>query len=1030
MKETWKRLIALTLSLALILALLPLNGEESAYAVGSYGRVTKNGTRVRKQPDSSNYWFKLDTGFVCTVLGTENEGGYTWYKVKTQHPDQSKTNTYTGFIRGDCFEPLTEEEAQAWEANPVQPTWATSAPTSAATATATATVTASDAAEAKDDTTPTPTPTPAAGGSLGMGRITASGVNFRQTEGGPVYEKLDRDTLVEVLSVPSVIDTAHWYQVRYNGRVGYIQAPFLQVLGTSVTATPTPGQTAPATGGYIKLVKSSANLRDGAGGKVKAQWEKTGEVRPIAGATVKKRGYTWYPISNNGVILFVRGDCVEVVSSMETNTASTATATPTPAAATAAPSGYVRMTKANVNLRLMPAGDTFKQLAKNSVYAYLNVVNQDGYAWYYVQVDNTRGYVRGDCVQLCDQNGNDVTVTAAPTNTTSTVTATPTAAPSANGYIRLIEDKVNLRVKPAGKTQEQLPMGLILALTGSPVRSGNYTWYPVTAPSGRTGYLRSDCVMECDKDGNASGATTPTPAPGGATAAPTASTYGYAMVTKPSTNLRKTAGGASLGTVGKDTVWPMTGTAVTTGGYTWYPINANGKLGYVRGDCSFKLSATQEASYLAGNGVPKEDTPTTAPTTNSTYLITVMNKVNLRASASKDAQAPYNVALGTVMAYNTKQTVGGSVWYRVVYSNSEVWVLGSCVRVMTQAEYEAWLATQPAVTPQPEVIVGYVKTTSDGVNLRATANGAKILGRLNKGQVFSYSAAPTVLKGYNWYYVKTSLGAGYVRGDCVEECKQDGSALPTPTPGPTTSTPNSGQEASYKTLKLGSKGTAVKAMVAELKNQGYYTGAITNSFTSAVKTAVERFQRANGLQVDGIAGPNTLHKLFGTVPIGQGDANNLTMTLYPAEKIDWFTGGIQQLWPKGANYKIYDVKTGIVWWAHRWSGGSHVDAEPLTAADTARLCKMYGVTSADQIASKNLWQRRPSLVTIGTRTFACSLYGVPHNYPEGDTISNNNFKGQLCIHFTNSKTHNSNNVDTYHQQAIDYAYNNAPNGHK
>lgn len=219
-------------------------------------------------------------------------------------------------------------------------------------------------------------------------------------------------------------------------------------------------------------------------------------------------------------------------------------------------------------------------------------------------------------------------------------------------------------------------------------------------------------------------------------------------------------------------------------------------------------------------------------------------------------------------------------------------------------------------------------------------------------------------------------------------------------------------------------------MVTELKTQGYYSGSITSSYTSAVQTAVKNFQRANGLTVDGIAGPNTLHKLFGTVPVGESDTSDLTMTIYPAEKIDWYTGGIQQLWPKGANFKVYDVKTGIVWWAHRWSGGSHVDAEPLTAADTARLCKIYGVSTADEIAEKNLWQRRPMLVTIGNRTFACSLYGVPHNYPDGDTIANNDYKGQLCIHFTNSKTHDSNKVDSYHTEAIEYAWLNAPNGHK
>ena len=153
------------------------------------------------------------------------------------------------------------------------------------------------------------------------------------------------------------------------------------------------------------------------------------------------------------------------------------------------------------------------------------------------------------------------------------------------------------------------------------------------------------------------------------------------------------------------------------------------------------------------------------------------------------------------------------------------------------------------------------------------------------------------------------------------------------------------------------------------------------------------------------------------------------MTLYPAEKIDWYTGGINELWPRGANYKVYDVKTGIVWWAHRWAGGRHIDAEPLTAADTARLCKCYGVSSSTEIASKNLYQRRPLLVTIGTRTFACSLYGVPHNYPEGDTISTNDFKGQVCIHFSNSRTHDSNKVDSGHESAIEYAWEHAPNGH-
>ncbi|MER2057117.1 MAG: hypothetical protein ABTB30_17665, partial [Clostridia bacterium] len=173
---------------------------------------------------------------------------------------------------------------------------------------------------------------------------------------------------------------------------------------------------------------------------------------------------------------------------------------------------------------------------------------------------------------------------------------------------------------------------------------------------------------------------------------------------------------------------------------------------------------------------------------------------------------------------------------------------------------------------------------------------------------------------------------------------------------------------------------------------------------------------------DGIAGSKTQHKLFNTVEPGKGNHSNLGFDMYPVEMIDWWTGGINELWTRGSNYKVYDVKTGKVWWAHRWAGGYHVDAEPLTAADTAVLCQIYGVSSADEITEKTHWQRRPCLVTIGTRTFACSLYGVPHNYPEGDTISDNAFKGQLCLHFTNSKTHNGKSVDTNHQKAIQEAY--------
>nr|MBR4280214.1 peptidoglycan-binding protein [Clostridia bacterium] len=505
---------------------------------------------------------------------------------------------------------------------------------------------------------------------------------------------------------------------------------------------------------------------------------------------------------------------------------------------------------------------------------------------------------------------------------------------------------------------------------------------------------------------------------------PTLSTYGYVKITAAGTNLRDNVGGETLTQLKKNTVWPMCGLAVTYGKYTWYPIQANGYTGWVRGDCAFKLSASQELSYLSSGAIPEAAPENTTPEMSS-HVITVLDYVNLRTAASRDASAPYKVRTGTVMAFTGYKDVGTSRWYRIVYENRELWVLGSCVNVMTVAEYQAWLGNNPGAAPDASAALGYIITTKAGVNIRSTAGGSTIVDRVSKGTVLAYYAEPVTAGSYSWYAVRTASGVdGYIRSDMVKKCDANGNAItaPTTTPGNNGGT-NDGtpQEAVYTTLRLGSTGTEVYNLVVELQKQGYYTGALTSSYTEAVRQAVLAFQRAKGLDVDGIAGSKTQHALYGTVPPGTADPNNLSFTFYPVEKIDWFTGGIQQLWAKGANYKVYDVKTGIVWWAHRWSGASHADIEPLTAADTARLCQIYGVDDAQDIWDENMWHRRPCLVTIGNRTFACSLMGMPHN-PDGDTIDNNNMTGQICMHFTNSKGHDSGKVDTNHQKAIQEAY--------
>jgi peptidoglycan hydrolase-like protein with peptidoglycan-binding domain len=62
------------------------------------------------------------------------------------------------------------------------------------------------------------------------------------------------------------------------------------------------------------------------------------------------------------------------------------------------------------------------------------------------------------------------------------------------------------------------------------------------------------------------------------------------------------------------------------------------------------------------------------------------------------------------------------------------------------------------------------------------------------------------------------------------------------------------------TLKLGSKGDAVKTLQTKLNENGYKLTA-DGIFGKKTLDAVKSYQKANGLAVDGIAGPNTLAKL-------------------------------------------------------------------------------------------------------------------------------------------------------------------------
>ncbi len=676
------------------------------------------------------------------------------------------------------------------------------------------------------------------------------------------------------------------------------------------------------------------------------------------------------------------------------------------------------LTKDDVNVREQPSmsGHRLCKAWKGTVAEVLGIKEGDGYEWYQVHiqdVEETRytkyvyGYIRKDFFRmLTDEEAAayNPSITLPPAGSTTNtplpvITAEPGTAGDAapDGTVGTINDwGVNFRVLPNKAVIRQLNKGTQVKVLSIPAKIDRQHWYKIEY-EGVVGYIMSvyltvEYVVPVTP--------TPTPDPSVPTEVPTATptpapvitstpvpedpdVLGYVKTIKGSVNLRASIGGTVITTLAKNMTYPYLLEPVKRGSYKWYFIKVEKKgityLGYVRGDCVKVVTPV----------ITPTPTPVVTPTpTPQPGIIT----------PTPDPSLPTPTP-----------------------------------------------TPEPTVTPSPYEPTGYVKTIMSDVNIRKAPGGDMFTVAKKKGTLFPYYGEPVLLKNVKWYKIydetfRTKDHFGYIHGNYVDVTDPGGNTptpppeTPTPeptaspTPNPTTD-PNGQNEAEYVTLRPGSSGTAVSMLVDELINQGYFTGTTTSKYNSKVENAVREFQKANGLTADGIAGAYTQHALFNTVPIGTADRTNLTMTFYPAEFIDWFTGGIQDLWLRGSNFKVYDVETKIVFWAHRWAGGQHADIEPLTKADTQRICDMYGVKTADEITEKTHWQRRPCLVTIGTRTFACSLYGVPHNYPDGDTISDNDFKGQMCLWFWRSYNHKAKNVDAGHKAAQIYAWEHAPNGH-
>ena len=347
-------------------------------------------------------------------------------------------------------------------------------------------------------------------------------------------------------------------------------------------------------------------------------------------------------------------------------------------------------------------------------------------------------------------------------------------------------------------------------------------------------------------------------------------------------------------------------------------------------------------------------------------------KLILREKASSTSDALQTLPKGTKLEVLGKS---GS-WYKVTYGKYTGYVYKTYVSV-----------TKTASSSSPSSSATRLEKGSTGSAVKDLQTKLKKLGYYDAYVDGDYG--DTTVAAVKAFQKKYNLTADGIAGK--ETLKKLDSVYE-----------NANNDKDDDSLRMGDSGSAVKDLQTKLKKLGYYDGTVDSTFGSGTYAAVKAFQKKYNLTADGVAGSATLKKIESAV--ASASSGKIT-----TERLDWFNGG-KYVIPNGAVFQIKDVSTGLIFSARRQSGGNHMDAEPLTAEDTAILKKINGGTFS--------WRRRAVLVKYNGHVYAASIYSEPHGT---NTILDNNFDGQFCLHFYGSKTHGTDRVDADHQKCVEQA---------
>ena len=307
--------------------------------------------------------------------------------------------------------------------------------------------------------------------------------------------------------------------------------------------------------------------------------------------------------------------------------------------------------------------------------------------------------------------------------------------------------------------------------------------------------------------------------------------------------------------------------------------------------------------------------------------------------------------------------------------------------------------------------------TTDDVNFRTGSSlDASIIDTISSG------TGVEVLE-HGWSKVRFDGSTGYIRSDFIDRTSISGSLVYKTTDGVNFRNGSSLDSSIIATLSPGTKVEVLEHGWSKVKagdqvgyiRSDFLVNPATVSLSASAGTSKQILKTIDGVNVR--SGPSTSYSILKTleanteVEVLERDPDGWTKIIHDGtigyirsdllsvngrkvELLEWST--VKNMIPLRTSMRVYDVRTGISYSIKCFSAGDHADVETVTKADTAAHLKTHnGVRS---------WSARPVFVTIGDRTVAASLHGMPHDV---SWISDNDMNGHLCLHFLGSTTSSS-----------------------